>query len=79
MGIGLASDPKSTSTSTSTLLQVGILADLIDAAAALLIRDRIPEKNFRTGFGGGSLYAVIGAVIALIGRDGIHGMGLFAA
>jgi len=77
VGIGLASDPKSTS--TSTLLQVGILADLIDAAAALLIRDRIPEKNFRTGFGGGSLYAVIGAVIALIGRGGIHGMGLFAA
>jgi hypothetical protein len=64
LGLGLASDPRP----SSLWLRVGILADAVDAAAAVLNRDRIPPKNFLTGFLGGLSYAVIGAVIAIRGR-----------
>ncbi len=64
LGLGLAADPRP----SSLWLRVGILADAVDAAAALLNRDRIPAKNFLTGFLGGLSYAVIGAAIAVRGR-----------
>lgn len=66
LGLGLAAEP----TPGSSWLGAGILADLADAAAALTVRDRVPLKNFLTGFLGGLSYAVIGAAIAIRGRYG---------
>jgi hypothetical protein len=64
LGLGLIADPAP----DSLWLRVGILADAVDAGAALLVRDRVPKKNFLTGFLGGLSYAAIGAVIMLRGR-----------
>jgi hypothetical protein len=66
LGLGLASDPRP----GSIWLKVGILADLVDALAVLLVRDRVPARNLWTGFAGGLAYAVTGTVIALVAKDG---------
>jgi hypothetical protein len=61
LGVGLASDPRP----QSTWVRVGIFADVVDAISAILMRDRLPERRFLVGVIGGSLYAVIGAIVAL--------------
>ncbi len=66
LGLGLAAQP----TPASPWLRAGILADMVDAAAAVTVRDRVPPKNFLTGFLGGLSYAVIGTVIAFRGQYG---------
>lgn len=64
IGLGLASNP----TPDSLWLKVGILADVVDAAAALLASRRVPRKNAGIGFGGAAAYAVIGGVVMLSGE-----------
>lgn len=64
LGFGVAAEP----TPASLWLRAGILADMVDAAAALMIRDRVPPKNFMTGFLGALGYAVIGTTIAIRGQ-----------
>jgi hypothetical protein len=59
LGLGLAIDPKV----TSALLPIGIVADVADAIAALLVRSRIPQKNFRAAFTAAVIYAGVGAAI----------------
>ena len=43
---------------------------MVDAAAVLTVRDRVPPKNFLTGLLGGLSYAIIGTAIAIRGRHG---------
>jgi hypothetical protein len=64
LGLGLVADPRP----GSAWLRAGIAADIGDAVAALLIRDRVPTKNFLTGLLGASLYTAIGALVAVGGR-----------
>jgi hypothetical protein len=59
LGLGLATDPRA----TSSLLPIGIVADAADAIAALLVRSRIPQKNFRAAFAAAVIYAGVGAAI----------------
>lgn len=63
LGLGLAADPSP----TSQWLKAGILADVVDATAALLVRERVPRRNFLTGFLGALVYALIGVAIAVGG------------
>lgn len=61
LGLGLVADPRP----GSSWLRAGILADVVDAAAAVLIRDRVPARNAMTGLIGAALYAVIGTIVAV--------------
>lgn len=63
LGSGLAADPHP----RSMWLRASILADVVDAVAAVLSRDRVPAKNFLTVLTGASLYAVVGAIVAIRG------------
>ena len=60
LGLGLASDPKP----TSAWLRAGVVADSGDVVAGLLIRDRVPAKNFLTGVLGALAYTVVGGFVA---------------
>lgn len=64
IGLGLASSP----TPDSLWLKAGILADVVDATAALLASRHVPRKNALIGFGGALAYAVVGGVVALSGE-----------
>lgn len=64
LGLGLAADPQP----GSAWLRANILADVVDAAAAVAIRDRVPARNFLTGLIGAALYALIGVLLAVRGR-----------
>lgn len=59
LGLGLALSPQN----GLLWLRAGILADIVDAVAGVLVRDRVPTKNVLTSFIGGLLYAVIGTVL----------------
>ena len=61
LGLGLASNPPR----DSMWLHAGIVADVGDAAAAVLARRRVPAKNFLTGFLGALVYAVVGVILAV--------------
>ncbi|ORA31841.1 hypothetical protein BST20_25955 [Mycobacterium branderi] len=63
LGLGLAADPQP----GSAWLRAGILADIVDAVAAVLSRDRVPTRNLLTGLVGAALYAVLGAMVAVRG------------
>lgn len=65
IGLGLAADP----TPDSLWLKAGILADVVDASAALLASRRIPRKNALIGFGGAAAYTIIGSLIVRNGRS----------
>ncbi|WP_375483430.1 hypothetical protein [uncultured Mycobacterium sp.] len=61
LGLGLAANPRP----ASLWLRAGILADIVDTTAAVLVRHEVPKRNFFTGFIGALAYAVIGLAIAL--------------
>jgi hypothetical protein len=65
LGLGLVKSPQS----TSTLVPIGVFADVVDGVAALLVRDQVPSKNFRTAFTGAVAFASVGTVIMLKGRS----------
>lgn len=71
LGLGLAANPRP----ESMWLRMGVLADVVDAGAALLVRDRVPVKNFLTGFLGALLYVVIGVVMVSRGRKANASLG----
>lgn len=64
LGLGLVADPRP----DSAWLKAGIIADVGDVIASFLNRDRIPAKNFLTGFVGAGLYVLMGCAVALFGR-----------
>lgn len=64
IGLGVAANP----TPSSLWLKAGIIADVVDAAAALLASRRIPRKNALIGFSGAAAYTVIGGLMVLNGR-----------
>jgi hypothetical protein len=65
IGLGLAANP----TPDSLWLKVGIVADVVDAAAALLVSRRIPRKNALIGLGGAAAYAILGSMLMLSSRS----------
>lgn len=65
LGLGLALNPQL----APSLLPIGIVADIVDAIAALLIHDRIPRKSFRAATTGAFVYAGVGTAIRLRARD----------
>lgn len=65
LGLGLAADPRP----DSRWLTAGFVADVGDVVAAVLIRDRVPTKNFLTGLLGALAYTVIGGLVMAGGRN----------
>jgi hypothetical protein len=59
LGLGVAMSPQA----ASPLLAIGVVADVADAVAAILERDRLPGQKVRSALTGAALFAVIGAAI----------------
>lgn len=59
LGLGLAIDPRA----TSSLLAIGVVSDVVDAIAAMLVHDRMPRKNLRAAVSIAAIYAGIGTAI----------------
>lgn len=61
LGLGVATSPEH----DLRWLQAGIIADIGDVAATALARNRLPTKNFLTGFLGALAYTAVGTVFVL--------------